>query len=185
MTEKQTNGVALEPSPVSAEQVARMLAATPGMLRAQLAAVDDALLRWRPAPGEWCIKEVIGHLIETDRVAFMGRIRLMLAEERPTLGGMDVNGVAAARRDDAKPLADLLAELEETRRDVVSFVAGLTPEQMTRPGFYPRLEGDLTVADFVYEWPFHDAGHMSQIQDNLRAYLLPNMGDRMRRAVGG
>ena len=48
-------------------QVASLLRSTPSMLRTQLLLLNDEALSWRSAPDDWCIKEIIGHLIETDR----------------------------------------------------------------------------------------------------------------------
>ena len=165
------------------DEVGALLEATPVMLRVQLDRLDDRVLCWRPAPGEWCIKEVIGHLIETDRIAFWGRIRQMREEDYPILSGMDVNAVAAARRDDQWPVDDLLNELSVLRAEIGPMVAGLSPADLARKGRYPKLGGDLSVQDLVYEWPFHDANHIKQIQDILQAWALPGMGELMRAAV--
>ena len=163
-------------------EIASLLNAMPDVLNAQLAAVEDDLLAWRPAEDERCIKEIIGHLIETDRVAFRGRIDLVLAEPAPTLGGMDVYGVAAARRDDVRPLSVLIDELRRERALAAPLVAGLTSDDLERVGPYPRL-GQLRVADLVYEWPFHDAAHLMQIQEIIRLLALPGMSEAMQRAV--
>ena len=164
------------------DEVGALLEATPVMLRVQLDRLDDRVLCWRPAPGEWCIKEVIGHLIETDRIAFWGRIQHMLEEDYPTLGGMDVNAVAAARRDDEWPVNELLNELSALRAEIGPMVAGLGPDDLARTGRYPKF-GDLSVQDLVYEWPFHDANHIKQIQNIIQAWTLPGMGEAMRAAV--
>ncbi len=164
------------------QEITNLLDAMPDVLNAQLSVLEDDLLAWRPTPDEWCIKEIIGHLIETDRVAFRGRIELLLAEPAPTLGGMDVNAVAVARRDHERPLSELIAELQTERALAVPLVADLTPEALERAGPYPRL-GELRVADLVYEWPFHDAAHLMQIQEIIRLRALPGMSEAMRAAV--
>ena len=56
----------------------------PIVLQAEFEAAPGELLRWRPAPEEWCVLEVVGHLIETEERGFAGRIRTILAEERPS-----------------------------------------------------------------------------------------------------
>jgi hypothetical protein len=147
-----------------------------------MGALDDDLLAWRPAADEWCIKEIIGHLIETDRLAFRGRIELMLAHEHPALGGMDVHGVATARQDDGRPLGELLAELRAERALAAPLVAGLTRAELERTGAYAKL-GELRVADLVYEWPFHDAAHLTQMQEIIRLRALPGMSAAMQAAV--
>ncbi len=164
------------------QEIGNLLEATPALLRVQLGGLDDAILRWRPDIGEWCIKEVIGHLIETDRIAFMGRVQQMLDADYPTLGGMDVNDIAAARHDDERDLGELLDELTTLRAEISPKVSALHASDLARAGAYPRLES-MSVQDLVYEWPFHDANHIKQIQDIIMAWSLPGMGEAMRKAV--
>jgi len=57
-------------------------------LRALVRGVDDARLRRRPAPGEWAIIEVVGHLADTEERA-LARVRRMLAEDTPYLEPFD------------------------------------------------------------------------------------------------
>jgi len=54
---------------------------------------------WRPAPEEWCVNEVIGHLIEAERRGFGGRIRTILGADNPGLEGWDSAAVARSRGD--------------------------------------------------------------------------------------
>ena len=166
------------------EQVASILRSTPDLLRAQLLPLDPSVLRWRPAPKEWCANEVIGHLIETDLDAFMGRCKTMIDEDYPTLGGMDIHGLVASRKDSERNVADLLDVLAEQRIGIAEWVAQLTPADLARSGAYARL-GELSVGDLVYEWPYHDANHIKQIQDLIQDQVLPHMGEGMRRAVTG
>jgi hypothetical protein len=37
-----------------------------------------------PASGEWTAREVLGHLIESDRRGFVGRIRVLVSQDHPT-----------------------------------------------------------------------------------------------------
>jgi len=77
--------------------VAALLQATGTQLAAELGALPEAVLRHHPAPGEWCAKEVLGHLIEAERRGFAGRIRTLLAEDRPTFVGWEPADVGRRR----------------------------------------------------------------------------------------
>ncbi|MBT5757443.1 MAG: hypothetical protein HOI41_21015, partial [Acidimicrobiaceae bacterium] len=55
-------------------QIADTLQSVPSVLRALLEPFDHDTLALRPAPGEWCPLEVIGHLIACDSDAFRNRI---------------------------------------------------------------------------------------------------------------
>jgi DinB superfamily len=50
-------------------EIVKTLRATPVVLRTLVAGVDEAQLRRRPAPGEWAIIEVVGHLADTEERA--------------------------------------------------------------------------------------------------------------------
>ncbi|MEM6431176.1 MAG: DinB family protein [Deinococcota bacterium] len=166
--------------------VATLLANTPNSLRQLLATVDDATATWKPSPDAWCINEVIGHLIWADEWAFAKRIEVMIAEY-PTghevrLEPLDVNAAAAARHDCQKRLADVLDEFTESRAKYVSYVQSLDPKLLNRSASYKHY-GLFLASDFLYEWPFHDYGHVQQIMKNLRKRMLPHMSEVMRVAL--
>ena len=77
----------------SRQEILKTLRATPVVLRALVADVDEARLRRRPAPGEWAIIEVVGHLADTEERA-LGRARHMLAEDDPVLEPFDQEALA-------------------------------------------------------------------------------------------
>jgi hypothetical protein len=149
------------------------------MLRTLFDAFPDALLRWRPAPEEWCALEVVGHLVETEERGFAGRIRAIRAEERPRFSGWDPASVARVRRDAEGDAAQLLAELTRRRAESVALVESLTTAEYARGGDHPDV-GFLTVNDLLHEWVNHDGNHLRQILANVQAYTWPNMGSAQR-----
>ena len=85
--------------PLGIDRIADLLEASASTILAELEALGPEA-RWRPAPGEWCANECLGHILEAERRGFNGRIRTILAGDRPALQGWDQVAVAAARRDD-------------------------------------------------------------------------------------
>lgn len=160
-------------------QIAALLRSGALALQAELTAMPEALLRHHPAPGEWCAKEVLGHLIEAERRGFAGRIRQILAEPEPALIGWDQEAVARERADCARPLAPLLDEFLALRDDSADLVVALLPSQLGRGGQHPKV-GHLTVADLLQEWVHHDRNHFRQILENVRNYVWPFMGNAQR-----
>lgn len=163
-------------------EIGTILEATPEMLRQLVSGLDTAVLRFHPAPHEWCIHEVIGHLIEMDKLAFADRVALILAEERPSFQALDVNAIAATRDDCAKKTADLLDQLAQQRQHYATWVRQLPTDQLDRTLVHHRL-GGITAWDFLCEWPYHDFDHLKQMANNVKAYVWPNMSDAMRRAL--
>ena len=172
-----------DPRPLEPAEVARLLESTAAAIHAELAALSDDVLGWHPAAGEWCAKEVLGHLIESERRGFAGRIRLILAGDEPRLEGWDQGEVARARRDCQRPAAALTAEFDALRRDSVGLVDGLRAADLGRGGQHPKV-GHLRVSDLLHEWVHHDRNHFRQILANVQAAAWPHMGNARRFAAG-
>ena len=114
-------------------EIIKTLRATPVVLRTLVGGVDDGRLRRRPAPGEWAIIEVVGHLADTEERA-LGRVRRMLAEEDPQLEPFDQEALAEQRRDLDLDLEGELARLEQLRRQHLDLLEGLEGEGWERTG---------------------------------------------------
>ena len=67
-------------------EAARLLRAALATLHAESSALLPTTLDWHPAEGEWCAKEVLGHLIEAERRGFAGRIRNWRCEAKRRRG---------------------------------------------------------------------------------------------------
>jgi hypothetical protein len=166
-------------TPLTPRQAAALLDAMAITLGAVLAGAPAELLRWRPAPDEWSMLEVVGHLIETEERGFAGRIRTILAEERPQFTTWDPSAVARERRDVEADPAALLAEFTRRRAEGVALLETLTTDDLHRGGDHPEV-GYLTVNDLLHEWVHHDANHLRQMLANIQAYAWPNMGNAQR-----
>jgi hypothetical protein len=60
------------------DQVAGYLEASCALIDSEFKALgDDA--GWHQASGEWCAREVVGHIIEAEKRGFAGRTQLVIA----------------------------------------------------------------------------------------------------------
>jgi hypothetical protein len=166
-------------APLAPVVVADLLRAAATTIRAEMAALPAEALAWHPAPNEWCVKDVLGHVIESEKRGFAGRIRLILASDRPQLEGWDQDAVARARHDCAREWAELFDEFARLRDESVRLVAGLHPEDLARGGQHPRV-GFLTVGDLLHEWVHHDRNHIRQMLANVQGLAWPHMGNAQR-----
>lgn len=145
----------------------------------EVAALPEAVLTWHPAPGEWSVKEVLGHLIEAERRGFSGRIALMLAAHEPHLQRWEPDEVARARHDNARAAAELVRELTTLREEGLVLVRRLTHGDLARGGRHPTV-GHLLVSDILHEWVHHDRNHLKQIVTNVQAWTWPHMGNTQK-----
>jgi len=165
--------------PLTPAEIAALLRSACAVVRAELAELPAAAVRWHPAPGEWCVLEVLGHLIEAEQRGFAGRIRIILASDTPALATWDQNEVARARRDCERDAPALVDEFARLRLESVALVAGLGSADLGRGGHHPKV-GLLRVADLLHEWVHHDRNHLRQMLANVQALAWPHMGNARR-----
>ena len=106
----------------------------------------------RYAPGKWTVAEVIGHVLDAERV-FGYRAFHLARGDAAALPGMDQDDYAATAGADGRPLADLLDELDAVRRGHLYLFRGLDAAAWERTG---TASG---AAFRVRALPFILAGH--------------------------
>jgi hypothetical protein len=157
------------------EQVAGYLIASSALIESEFRALgDDA--GWHPAPGEWCARAVVGHLIEAEKRGFAGRIRIILAEDHPKLQAWDQVGVEKQRNDCARLTDSVWMEFMGLRHDSVTLVHSLKSADLDRAGVHPKV-GELTVRWLLHEWISHDRNHTKQMLSIAQERVWPHMGN--------
>lgn len=86
----------------------------PDELRALASQVVSERERFRYAPGKWSIREVVGHIADTDRVFGYRAFCISRGEQQP-LPGFDQDEYMATAGFEARPLADLVEEFSSIR----------------------------------------------------------------------
>jgi len=167
--------------PLQPAAVARLLQSLGAEINAEVLALPDDVLAWHPGPGEWCVKECLGHIVEADRRGFNGRIRTILESSEPTFAGWAQYVIARQRNDCQRPAAELVDEFLALRGDSVALVEGLTEAELERGGTHSEV-GYLRVRDLLHEWVHHDRNHFRQLLANVQAYVWPGMANAQRFA---
>lgn len=138
-----------------------VLAATPSELRRLLEPVPETELRRPEAPGKWSLLQVAAHLADSE-IAYAWRLRLVLAEHRPTLTGYDQDawaerlGYAEADLDEALALFDVL------RAANLRLLRQLAPEDWERVAVHAE-RGEESVRHMAKLYAGHDLLHLRQI----------------------
>ncbi|MBK5254553.1 MAG: DinB family protein, partial [Vicinamibacteria bacterium] len=114
-----------------AEQL-KTLAETPARLKATLKGVPKKLLLWTPGPGKWSILEIVAHMRDMEKDAYLDRYRRILAEENPTLP--DLDGDLIALRDDYRSMkvTDVLRDFGKLRRECLKLLKSMKNAQWER-----------------------------------------------------
>ena len=162
-------------------QVAELLESTCALLEGEIKALGDDEARWHPAPGEWCVNECLGHLIEAEKRGFHGRIVRTLEQDHPFEPDWDQQGVARERKDCERMAMSLFMEFMGLRHVSVAMVKALRPDQLDRACTHKKV-GELTVRGLLHEWVHHDRNHTKQILSNVQARVWPHMANSQRFA---
>jgi hypothetical protein len=110
-----------------------LLAQQPDDLRALLGGIDESRASARPAPTEWSIKEVVGHINDTERVFAYRAMRIARGDTTP-LAGFDQDEFVEATNFNARTLGDLLEEFALQRRANLLCFQPLTEVEIDRRG---------------------------------------------------
>ena len=164
---------------LSPTTTADLLRASGAAVAAEVAALPPELAARRPDDGGWCALEVVGHLVETERRGFAGRIRVLLDHDVPRLEAWDPTAVAAARRDRERDPEALAGEFLAAREEGLRVLEGLSADDLARAGDHPEV-GRLTVSDVVHEWVHHDRAHLMQLLRLTQAFAWTHMGAARR-----
>jgi hypothetical protein len=142
-------------------EIIKTLPATPVVLRALVEGIDDERLRRRPAPREWAIIEVVGHLADTEEQA-LARVRRILAEEDPVLEPFDQETLAEERHYIDLDLNQELDHLEQLRRQHVAVLEALDAPGWERTGRHGQ-HGELSVELYETHVAAEEVDHLAQI----------------------
>lgn len=145
--------------------IARYKAGYGEVVRA-LADITDAELDFRPAPGQWSPREVVHHLADSEMTSAI-RLRLLLAEDGPTIVGYDQEAFARELFYD-RPVEDSLAAFRAARATTAAILERLTDEQFARTGTHTEV-GEYGVERWLEIYAAHAHGHADQIRRARRA----------------
>lgn len=127
---------------------------------------DENLITYRDGGTGWTALEVLGHLLEFDRL-FAERVRLMLAEDSPALPFPDPDEQVRAAAYNTQPATDVLVAWMAARDELVALFEGLDDSDWARAGQHPT-RGAYGVEDQLLLIPWHDTNHLAQISTILR-----------------
>ncbi len=146
----------------------RIQATTAKRLRALVRGLRATELVRRPAPGKWCIKEIVCHLADTE-IANAWRYRKVLAEENLPLTTWNQDAWANEMTYRRQDLALALAQFDLLRRRNLATVRLLPRSARGRIGVHPE-HGPITVEQVLQHLVHHDRNHLGQIE-RIRAAL--------------
>lgn len=140
----------------------------PALLRAALVKIPAEALEWRPAPGKWSAHEVIVHCADSETNSH-GRIRYLLAEEKPVIQGYDQDRWSQQLDYHSLPIAPALLTVEAVRANTVPLLRRASDADWAKAGIHTE-SGRYSAEDWLVSYAEHLEIHTRQLERNLAAW---------------
>jgi hypothetical protein len=111
---------------------------------------------FRYAAEKWSVKEVLGHVADTERIFAYRAMRIARGDQTPLAGFEQDDYVRAARFGDRK-LADIVEEYEDVRQASLALFRSLDKEAWMRRGV--ASNNSVTVLALAYLIAGHELHH--------------------------
>lgn len=144
------------------------LRSLPNELADLLGDLDEETLRWRPIPNKWSIKEIMCHLRDMERLAYLPRYRRILDEDGPLMANVDQDRLAHESDYINQDSKGALDEFTKLRAETVKMLAEEPVENWSRAGIH-EIHGPMTVEQMVNrQINGNDINHLNQMKDIVR-----------------
>lgn len=126
------------------------------------ASIDDAKAAHRYAPGKWSIAEVLGHVMDTERV-FTYRALVFARGDRTPLPSMDQDVWSAGSNAGRRRIASLVEEYQAVRAATIALFASFTETELARDGV--ASDNRVTVRGLAWITAGHERHHMKILRE--------------------
>jgi uncharacterized damage-inducible protein DinB len=116
----------------------------------------------RYAPGKWSVKEVLGHLNDTERIFAYRALRISRGDQTP-LAGFEQDDYVRNGPFARRPLEDLIEDYIAVRRATISLFRNLDEAAWTRRGV--ASENEVTVRALAYMIAGHELHHRRILEE--------------------
>ena len=123
--------------------------------------VEEARAGVAYAPGKWSLKEVVGHVVDSERV-FAYRALCIARGETASLPGMNQDDYVRHANFNARRLADMIAEFQHVRMATLDLLHNLDEAAWLRRGV--ANENETSVRAIAHLIAGHEAHHVQIIR---------------------
>jgi len=133
--------------------------------QALLHGLPASVATYRYAPEKWSVNEVIGHLIDSERIFGARALRFARNDPAP-LPGFEQDDYVRNSTFDAYPLSELASELEIVRQSTIFLFRHIDEQAWTRRGVANNAEVSVRALAYII------AGHELHHREVLRSRYL-------------
>ena len=142
------------------------LASQPTRLNDLLTAMPEEKGSFSYADGKWSIKELLGHLIDGERMFAYRLLRISRGDETP-IEGFEQDGYIENAYSNARSFGDILEEFSLLRRANMIFFKNLTDDAWARVGTANNVK--ISVRALVYIMAGHVEHHLAILRERYLA----------------
>jgi uncharacterized damage-inducible protein DinB len=153
--------IALVPTGDVLATLDKQMTETQSLLRALPASSST----YRYAPGKWSVNEVVGHVIDSERI-FAARALRFARNDATPLPGFEQDDYVRNSKFDAYPVSELASELDSVRRATVFLFKHLEEPAWMRRGIANNAEVSVRALAYII------AGHELHHREILRTRYL-------------
>ena len=125
--------------------------------------------KFKPAPTDWSIHEVIIHLADSETNAAL-RARKLIVEPGGTLMGYDQNAWTTALNYHEQDLQDALDVLRLARKTTYELLKKQPDEVFDHIVMHPEYTEPYTFDNWLNIYSAHIPGHIEQIMNNYKIW---------------
>lgn len=129
---------------------------------ALLGGIQEDAAGSRYEPGKWSVKELVGHIIDAERIFAYRALRFARGDQTP-LEGFDQDPYVASGDFDARTLTSLAEEFGHVRASTLALLRPLGPEAWARRG--AANDNEVTVRALAYMLAGHEAHHVRILRE--------------------
>ena len=131
-------------------------------MQAFLSEIPEDKENYRYAPGKWSIKEIIGHLIDTERI-FGYRALSFARKEKTPLPGFEENDYVAAANFEKRSFYNLVHEYNLVRESHLALFKSFDEQALSEVG---NANGnDMSVRAIIFTIAGHELHHLQVIRE--------------------
>ncbi len=124
--------------------------------------VSEDAASTRPAPDKWSVKEVLGHLCDTERVMCYRMMRFARGDQKE-LQGFEQDDYVASGEFNTRVRHDLMVEFKNIRGATIALVASISPANEIRTGLANGNSVSVRALAYII------AGHAQRHLELMRA----------------
>jgi uncharacterized damage-inducible protein DinB len=133
--------------------------------QALLRGLPASIATYRYAPDRWSVNEVVGHMIDSERI-FASRALRFARNDATPLPGFEQDDYVRNSTFDAYPLSELTSELEAVRQSTVFLFRHMDEQAWTRRGVANNAEVSVRALAWII------AGHELHHREIIRTRYL-------------